>query len=66
MNESHQKNPTRYTVDFGKTHSVYEMNSRHIFQEVRKYQDYEAGQEIFFFLITKKLMNLKIKSSLRL
>ena len=49
MNESHQKNPTRYTVDFGKTHSVYEMNSRHIFQEVRKYQDYEAGQEIFFF-----------------
>ena len=49
MNESHRKNPTRYIVDFGKTHSVYEMNSRHIFQEVRKYQDYEAGQEIFFF-----------------
>ena len=49
MNESHQKNPTRYIVDFGKTYSDYEMNSRRIFQEVRKYQDYEAGQEIFFF-----------------
>lgn len=62
MNESHQKNPTRYILDFRKTHSDYEMNSRHIFQEVRKYQDYEAGQK----KLTRKLMNLKIKSSLRL
>lgn len=65
MSEHRQKNPTQNVVDFGKTHKDYERNNSHMFQEVRKYQVYEEGQEIFL-KATRKLKNLKIKVSLRI
>ena len=36
-----------------------------MFQEVRKYQVYEEGQEIFL-KVTRELKNLQIKASLRI
>lgn len=47
MNEIRQKNPTQNSLDFGNTHTDYEIDNSHMFSEVRKYWDYKEEQKIF-------------------